>query len=98
LLTTVHDHIYLPPARQVARVSSLQAESARTAGAGAHLSRAAKWAEAAAAAVESLGGVGISSIEPDRLVVLITCRVPTSLAAGAWDAQRKGRLVRPPCG
>ncbi|KAI8476350.1 MAG: hypothetical protein J3K34DRAFT_512230 [Monoraphidium minutum] len=68
---------------EVARVSALQAESARTADASAHLSRAAKWAVAAAAAVESLGGVSIDRIGEGQLALTITCCVPTSLAEGA---------------
>lgn len=68
---------------EVARLSVLQADKAKAADATAYVSRATFWAEAAAAAVEALGGLSIHSIEEDRLVVKVVCWVPTSLASGA---------------
>ncbi|GBF92001.1 hypothetical protein Rsub_04725 [Raphidocelis subcapitata] len=78
---------------EVVRLTALQADREKAADSGAHLSRAAKWAEAAAAAVEALGGVAIKEIAPGRLVLQITCCVPTALAADAPLREERHELA-----
>jgi hypothetical protein len=63
-------------------MSALQADREKAADATAHVSRAAKWAEAAAAAVEALGGVRIKAIGEDELALELAVAVPTGFAEG----------------
>ena len=68
---------------EAARLQALQADRAKAAGVDAHLARAAKWAGAAAAALEALGGVAIREIGDGFVALDLTTAAPEGLAPGA---------------